>query len=150
MDISKINGQTPQGYVHTGRKSDGKMRFDEILNSALETVSRGDGAAEGAVRVPDAGLNTTSNGRPADHLMLRRGQKILDLLSQYCDGLGDPGVTLKRLEPVVLRIENELKELGMRFTDSPVQDEGLLRIVNEIAVRASVETLKFQRGDHIA
>jgi hypothetical protein len=50
----------------------------------------------------------------------------------------------------VIRMQQELKGLDVRSMSYVGQHEDLAELVNQIAVTASVEALKFQRGDYIS
>ena len=69
-----------------------------------------------------------------------------NIMEKYAYALHDPKRTLKSIEPLVSEMRHAIDELGVQ--DRAPRDP-LEKIVNDIAVTASVEALKFQRGDHI-
>jgi len=81
---------------------------------------------------------------------LQHAYDVLDLLEEYSLALSNPDMTFKRIEPIVSRIEQKLKGLDLQSGDNVGQNDGLASIINDIAVTASLEAFKFQRGDYIA
>ena len=81
-----------------------------------------------------------------DMKTLQYASNILDLMEKYTQALNDPTRTLKSIQPIV---EDMLTELNGLTGESSTHSEELASLVNEIAVAARVETIKFQRGDYI-
>jgi hypothetical protein len=81
---------------------------------------------------------------------LQHAYDVLDLLEEYSLALSNPDMTFKGIEPIVTRIEQRLKGLDVQSGDNVGQNDGLASIINDIAVTASLEAFKFQRGDYIA
>ena len=81
---------------------------------------------------------------------MQHAYDVLDLLEEYSLALSNSDMTLKGIEPIVTRIEQKLKGLDVQSGDNLGQNDGLASIVNEIAVTASVEAFRSQRGDYIA
>ena len=81
---------------------------------------------------------------------MQHAYDVLDLLEEYSLALSNPDMTFKRIEPIVSRIEQKLKGLDLQSGDNVGQNDGLASIINDIAVTASLEAFKFQRGDYIA
>ena len=87
---------------------------------------------------------------PVDRQTLQHASKVLDVLEEYTQALKNPQVTLKSIEPIVIRLQQELKGLDVRSTPHLGQHDELAELVNHIAVTAGVEAFKFQRGDYMA
>jgi len=68
-------------------------------------------------------------------------------MEKYAQALRDPKRTLKSIEPLVSQIGTEIQGLKVQGRE---QDAGLSKLVNDIAVTATVEAFKFQRGDYVA
>ena len=74
---------------------------------------------------------------------------LLNLLDNYRDQLADPQVTLRNIEPVINMIEKEKEQLSS-VLDSLPNEDGLKDIVNRTLITASLEVIKYNRGDYIA
>ena len=80
---------------------------------------------------------------------LDRIENLIGLLDQYRLKLADPGVTLRNIDPIIKKIDQETENLKP-VLDSLPQDEDLKNIINQTLVTASLEVGKFYRGDYIA
>ena len=150
MNIDEVKGYTNTKELSTGRKVKGDKKFDQILNDAVDSVVREERAADGVSPVRKVDFPPLWDRRHVDHSVLQHAYDILDLLEEYSQALNNPQMTLKGIEPIVTRIEQELKGLDVQSGDNVAKNDELASIINEIAVTASVEAFKFQRGDYIA
>jgi len=80
---------------------------------------------------------------------LDRIENLIGLLDQYRLKLADPGVTLRNIDPIIRKIDQETENLTP-VLDSLPEDENLKNIINQTLVTASLEVGKFYRGDYIA
>ena len=149
MKIDEVRGYTHTKELSTGQKVGGDKRFDQILNDAVDRIVHEERAGDEVSPVRSIDFPALWDRGHVDHPVLQHAYDILDLLEEYSQALSNPRMTLKGIEPIVARIEQELKGLGVRSRDNVAQNDELAGIVNEIAVTASVEALKFQRGDYI-
>ena len=83
------------------------------------------------------------------NVMVERVDNLLNLLENYREQLADPQVTLRRIEPVINMIEKEKEQLSSVLEFLP-NDDGLKDIVNRTLITASLEVMKYNRGDYIA
>jgi hypothetical protein len=150
MNIDEVKGYTHTKQLSTGRKVGGDKRFDQILNDAVDSVVHEERAGDEVSPVRGVDLPPLWDRGPVDHSVLQHAYDILDLLEEYSQALNNPRMTLKGIEPIVTRIEQELKALDVQSGNNVAQNDELASIINEIAVTASVEAFKFQRGDYIA
>ncbi len=72
---------------------------------------------------------------------------FLDSMETFVSRLGS-GVSLKEIAPLVDAIEEETAYLKDVSEALPAGDE-IKGIVDEVLIRASVETIKFNRGDYL-
>ena len=79
---------------------------------------------------------------------VERVDNILNLLEKYRNQLADPQVTLRQIEPLLNAIEKEKTQLSS-VLDSMESEDGLKDIVNRTLVTASLEIVKYNRGDYI-
>jgi len=77
-----------------------------------------------------------------------RVDNLLNLLDNYRRLLADPQVTLRQMEPLLSSIEQEKTQLSS-VLDSLESEDGLKDIVNRTLVTASLEIVKYNRGDYI-
>ena len=122
------------------------------FNALLHQVSRADGddagkpiplQAPGSIKGtffnPLLDVNTTS---APDRI-----ENFLNLLESYRDMLADPGVSLKEIGPVMEALSSEKNKLQQLLGALPKADE-LRNILNEALVAASLEEVKFNKGDY--
>jgi DNA repair ATPase RecN len=111
-------------------KGDGfKKIFDQRLAEIDQTTSQ----------IPDG-----SNAE-----ILKRSERVLDLLDEYASGLNNPEKTLKDIEPLVASIKEEADSIERESQEKLQHDEELERLVKELSVTANVAMFKFHRGDYI-
>jgi hypothetical protein len=82
--------------------------------------------------------------------IFQHASQVLDVLEEYARALKNPQMTLKSIEPIVFRMEEELQGLHGRSMMHLGKGNDLADLVNHIAVTAGVEVFKFQRGDYVA
>jgi len=150
MNIDKLDGNIHPKQLSTGRKLEGGKRFDQVLNDAVNRVVHEKRAGDEVSPAKSVDFPPIWDRGHVDHSVLQHAYDILDLLEEYSRALSNPDMTLKGIEPIVTRIEQELKGLDVQSGDNVVQNDELARIINEIAVTANVEAFKFQRGDYIS
>jgi len=122
------------------------------FNSLLNRVSRSDGngadktrplqtpgSIKGVFFNPLLDVNATS--------VPDRVENFLNLLESYRDMLADPGVSLKEIEPALKALASEKSELQQVLETLPEGDE-IRGILNEALVAASMEEMKFNKGDY--
>jgi hypothetical protein len=148
MDISKITG----GMGTIGQKRDsGKSAangFGEILDKAiLDARGVAEEGIEEVSRLNSASASPAIDRDPGALNTVQHAEKVLNLMDQYANALSDPKRTLKSIEPIVREIQTEVSDLPV-VPDS--QRGGLQGLVNDIAVTASVEAIKFHRGDYVS
>ena len=150
MDIDKVAGR-----IHaTQLAGQGKVKSDNtfalILDKATEAVHREAGAEDTPGSVTQVVRAVSCKVSHIDRQTLQHASKVLDVLEEYARALENPQKSLKSIEPIVIRMQQELKGLNVGSMSYVGQHEQLAEVVNQIAVTASVEALKFQRGDYIS
>ena len=81
--------------------------------------------------------------------VLKQGDKILNLLDDYGRVLTDPSMTLKEIEPLVDRIEEEVSLFEVEAGKVGHDDTSLDRLTHDLATTAQVALFKFRRGDFL-
>ena len=82
------------------------------------------------------------------NITLERVDNLLNLLENYRQQLKNPNVTLRTLEPIMNTIAQEKDQLSAKLESIPNED-GLKDILNQTLITASLEVIKFNRGDYI-
>jgi hypothetical protein len=75
--------------------------------------------------------------------------RFLELLDGYRHELANPRVDLKALDGAVRNVEKGMDALKPELGSLP-ENDGLREIINRALVTASVEIVKFRRGDYLA
>lgn len=149
--IHHINDSTsplPAGKTGTA-KTKGSSTFENALNKVIdnETATKaGDIDTAGLSEIVSPAVKVTK----ASENVTGRTDDLLRLLDAYSSKLGDPGVTLKNIEPVLEKMNRNADELleQARYLDQ--SDEPLRKIATQTAVTARTEYVKFQRGDYLS
>lgn len=132
-------------------ESPGEGKFGDFLRKAVE----GNGAVKGdapasplrEINYPQiSGLHSTGIARRAE--AISSAERLLDILDDYSSKMNDPRYTLKDIHKLVLGMENEKASL-VPLVESLPEGDGARDLLNRIAVTASVEAMKFNRGDYL-
>ena len=150
MDIDKVTGRIHATQLAGQGKAKSDNTFALILDKATEAVHREAGAEDTPGSVTQVTQAAACKVSHIDRQTLQHASKVLDVLEEYARALENPQKSLKSIEPIVIRMQQELKGLNVGSMSYVGQHEQLAEVVNQIAVTASVEALKFQRGDYIS
>jgi hypothetical protein len=125
----------------------GPCGFGDILKEKLAP-------APGATAASGIGLSLAAPTQiqsvaeaPANRLA-GRVEHYLDLLDDYRRQLADPRVSLKGLDATVREMESGKDALAPALGLLP-EDDGIKDILNRTLVTASLEIIKFRRGDYL-
>jgi hypothetical protein len=149
----KING-FDHGFtrVHadqSGRPAvPGSGGFGDILKEKLAPAPGAAAPGIGLSLVAPIQLIQSVAEAPANSLD-GRVERYLDLLDDYRRQLADPRMSLKGLDTVVREMEAGKDELAPALGSLPDGD-GIKDILNRTLVTASLEIIKFRRGDYLA
>ena len=143
-----ISAGTEQQKTGAGRGPAGS-EFRDILEQAVSTSSKSE---EGVMRLPPVQSIPTISFDPIQTMDpkedVKRVEEFLDLLEVYNNRLGDGGSNLKDFSSLVSTMEKETARITPLLDSLP--DGGRLKdILNRAVVTATVETIKFNRGDYI-
>lgn len=131
------------------KKPEGK-KFDEILKSNLKTSGTSEIKNSSTETVIPSIQKTASIITPSINReeLVSRIIKFLDIMDEYANKLGNPGVTLKDISPLISEIENENSQLKILAESLPPLDD-IKPLLDEVLIRSSVEIIKYNRGDYI-
>ncbi len=132
------------------------MDINKIDHSYQEKVGSSTSKTEenGFKKVFDQKMNEINGTLPRNLLegksnVLKQGDKILNLLDDYGRVLTDPAMTLKEIEPLVERIEEEVSLFEVDAAQVGQDDKALSRLTHDLATTAQVALFKFRRGDFL-
>ena len=123
--------------------------FKDILKSAVEQSTQRPTNTQPPSLQPISAIRYPLGSTELRHTTIERVDNLLNLLDHYRDQLADPHVTLRKIEPVVNTIEKEKDQLSALLDILP-QDDTLKEIVNRTLITASLEVMKYNRGDYIS
>ncbi len=144
--VSWSNGISTQDKKNP-EKTDGDL-FKQTLDNALDkTQSQKNMSVNSLGEVRSVAFNTINY--EDDSSLVSKSEDLLNLLDEYSNELNDGGKSLRDLEPLV----SELKENATELMEDILGDEGsdpdLKRHAAQCAIIASVEALKYERGDYV-
>jgi len=152
--ITEFDPRLKQAGRRPGQKGPGadKADFNRALQEAqagqsesTDKVSLGQPAAPPSIYGPPPAVSAEALIQTEAELAAER---TVDLLDSYQAALANPTRTLKSMAPLVQEIEAEVTRIQKSLEDLP-PDDRLRPLLNQVAVTAMVETIKFNRGDYI-
>lgn len=133
-------------------QSPGEGKFGDILRNAVE---EGAGGIKGDTQAsPVKEINYTrisgvqSTGIASRTEAIGSAERLLDILDDYSSKITNPRYTLKEIHKLVVGMENEKASLIPLMQSLP-EGDGARDLLNRILVTASVEAIKFNRGDYL-
>jgi len=125
------------------------LSTDEKKNQSLSTLGLGESSAAllsgGLIGQLQAGMAVGQNQSAS---LEDEVTQLLDVLEQYTAALGDSAQTLKNIAPLAEGLSKGAEKLSLSSL-SLADDDPLKGLANETALLASVEALKFKRGDFV-
>lgn len=145
----KINGELPL-HLETNAKPTGhghgsgagRGKFCDLLSQAV--------AAQDPDQTTAASQEVAPAVEPAagPSPLWQQVNGLLDTLERYGQALGDPGKSLKEIEPLVRDLEGRVQRMQMEpAVASP--DDPLAELAQQAMGQAKVAAIKFRRGDYL-
>jgi hypothetical protein len=150
----KINGideiiKTGHAEKSAQKKADETDDFKKILKASVEQTADQPLKVRHSPSInPLSGVRLQPLSLETKHATVERVDNLLNLLDSYRKQLADPTMTLRKIEPVIHTIIKEKEQLAS-VLDSVSGDDGLKDIVNRTLITASLEVIKYNRGDYI-
>ncbi len=122
-------------------------QFDKILEKRIEDVKTSHSGVISKTalhKIPQLFINPAANKNE----VLTKVSDFLNVMEEYCEKLESSDYTLRDIQGVVVRMQEE-KESLKTIADSLPPGERVRDIIEEALIRASVETIKFERGDYM-
>jgi archaellum component FlaC len=132
LDINKIN-HVYQKEVRLTPEKTKESGFKRVLDKEVNAISK---------MVPRDLSEVKTN-------VLHQGDRILNLLDDYGKGLTDSDTTLKEIEPLVERLETEVRLFEEEAALDDSNDQAFDQLTQDLAVTARVALIKFRRGDFL-
>ena len=151
MKIDGNNNIAPRAHPHktTANEKTSDAEFKNILKASVERSQQPSAKVQTPHQTPPiAAVRFTPPEPMARQTTIERIDNLLNLLDQYKDQLADPNVTLRRIEPLLNTITKEKEQLSGVLEQLP-NDDSLKDIVQRTLITASLEVMKFNRGDYI-
>ena len=150
MKIYGDNGIIKESCPHKTQKSEKTpgADFKDILKESVENPTKSPSKIPSTTLMdPISALRFDPLSDKDKNITVDRIHNLLNLLDTYCQQLSDPHVTLRTLEPVMNAITKEKDQLS-GLLDSLPNEDGLKHILNQTLITASLEEIKFYRGDY--
>jgi hypothetical protein len=130
-----------------------KQTTENIFHDILqETINKSSNPEERIMTPPPVHSisNIQFNSIPAINKAqnIEQVEHYLNVLDNYNNKLGDPTVTLKDISPLVTIMESETDKI-LPFLDSLSDEDELKDVLNRAVITATVEAIKFNRGDYL-
>jgi hypothetical protein len=160
MDIKKIMNGTPLiPGLNQGRKSQlSQVDFQKALKNAKSNLTEPDQSSpspsRGAEEIPTAPshfIQALSGPEQIDPIRVQGVSQVentLSILEKYQKAVGDPKMTLKKVDRLVQSLSQEVNGLNQLSEKLPTSDP-LQKIMNEVSIVSAVEIEKFNRGEYI-
>lgn len=145
-----ISGVLPEKQIRPNQ--DPAEDFGTILKETIQTTPKPESKPAPGMLNPIASVHPLAASPPLAppdrEAALGQVENILDLLDDYRHKLADSRVTLREMDALVGRISGEKENLAATL-NSMEEGEQLRDILNQTLVTASLEIMKFKRGDYI-
>ncbi len=123
--------------------------FKNILKETVEKSTENPSEIQPTILLDPISAIRFNPLSPQDKNLTVEGvENLLNLLENYRQQLKDPNVTLRTLEPIMNTIAEQKDQLSSKLDSIPNED-GLKNILNQTLITASLEVIKFNRGDYI-
>ena len=135
----------------TPKKEDSNdKQFTEILKESLSPTQKSEPVSQNhriLRSTPVVNIQPAMTLQENKSTVVERVYKLLTVLDDYRIKLGDPQMSLKEVDPVVKQLESENENLKP-VLESLADGDKLKEILNDALVTASLEVIKFKRGDY--
>jgi hypothetical protein len=164
MDIKRIiSGGIPvPGAKQQGTSETSQLEFQKLLQEAkiknkVESLSATSPLSKEVSEIPSdpalavRALNILA-GQPEVPQVRSQGieaaEKALTLLERYQEAIADPQMTLKKVDPLVQSLSQNVNDL-ISLSDKLPASDPLRKIISEIGIVSMVEVQKFNAGEYI-
>jgi len=130
-----------------------KQTTEDIFHDILQkSINKSSNSEERAMTSPPVNniSNIQFNSIPTINKApnVEQVEHFLNVLDNYNNKLGDPAATLKDIYPLVTTMESETDKI-LPILDSLSDEDELKDVLNRAVITATVEAIKFNRGDYL-
>jgi hypothetical protein len=139
------------GYPQNTQKNEKTPNadFKNILKESVENSTQKPSKIQPSTLMdPVSAIRSNPLSTQDKNITVERIDHLLNLLENYRRQLRNRQVTLRTLEPMMNTIAKEKDQLS-RVLDSMPNEDGLKDILNQTLITASLEVIKYNRGDYI-
>lgn len=148
MKIHRTDSRSPlQPAAKPSAPEPAATRFRDVLREAMAEAP-GVSRPGGIPSIPPAGTGIGYVSAAGRDELLSRADALLGLLESLQKGLSGHGLLLKDAYASVRAIEDRADELAPLVEQLP-EGDALRDCMNRIVIAASVEAIKFRRGDYL-
>ncbi|MFZ5569794.1 MAG: hypothetical protein ACOZF0_05295 [Thermodesulfobacteriota bacterium] len=145
-DVSGLNTASPvQKPVKRPESGD----FQKVFHQALDSQPSGTASPAAAGSLGEIRLTTVPIVEERTDPLMDQTADLLDQLEQFAQALGDPSRSLKDMESMVTELKKKADLVAENAGVPEGQANPLKRIARESAMTASLEYVKFYRGDYL-
>jgi hypothetical protein len=134
-----------------------EVKKEAVIDTAIEEIDIRDNPVEHLAPtnvktslLSDRKLKWEELVKPTDTQVDGPDEKnLLEMLESYARNMADPKKNLKEIEPLIDTLQKEATRLSAEADKAVPDDAALKQIVDEFAVAANVEYVKFYRGDYL-
>jgi len=164
MDIKKILNGSPliqetkqQGTSETSQLDFQKLLQEAKINNKVESLPATSPLSKEVSEIPSdpaqavRALNILAGQSEASQVRsqgIKAAENALSLLEKYQEAIADPQMTLKKVDPLVQSLSQNVNDLNSLSDKLPASDP-LRKIINEIGIVSMVEVQKFNAGEYI-
>ncbi len=144
----KLNPVKQQGANKTKAADSNlfKKTFNEALDSVVSEKTDKPSTLPPLGEISSAQFDT----HPTNETGLEeKTDQLLSKLETYNQHLANPDISLREIEPLITEIKDKASELSIEAQKNDTSDPSLKRVADESALSASLEYVKFMRGDYI-
>ena len=148
--MDKITGVIAKThFVNTQKKTTGADKFQKTLDNATTQAPSGVAPQQSVGSLGEiASVMFNPVETPTENI-LNKTSNLLNLLDNYTKDIENPEKSLKDIEPLIDEINDNALELNLAAGDTLEKDDRLKDIATQTAITASVEYMKFKRGDYV-
>lgn len=130
-------------------KDTGGGGFQETLQKTLQARPGPPPASTGAAALGEIRPVLMPTIENSSGKLVEDTGRLIDLLDAYAQQLADPAKSLRQIAPLVAEIQTQAERLTAAAGTEPHPHPELQTLAARSAVAASVEVIRFRRGDYV-
>lgn len=149
--MEKISGTSKVTYIIDRQKTNqtDSNLFQKTFEKVLENKQGSEAIKEDMKSAPEISLPIFYNSDNYSPSIIKKADKLLNLLDHYANEIANSKKTLNDIEPLMLSLKNDASLLMEEANETLQDNQDLKKIISQCALTANVEYIKFKRGDYI-